>query len=618
MTDLTHQVEVIPPKAKPHIIIASPIRQSPAILKLFLASLEHLETSAFEISYYFIDENDEPDASEQLRSFAVNHPETILVVKEAPSSYLRNETTHYWSHELIWKVATYKNEIITYAVQQNADGLFLIDSDILLHPRTLEQLYDSEAAIVSEIFWTRWQPEADPRPQVWLKDEYTQWEQALGEKPENEEILIRYERFIAMLKLPGLYKIGGLGACTLIRREALIRGVSFDPIYNLSFWGEDRHFCIRAAALGISLYVDTHYPAYHIYRNSDLPGGEQFLKDTFIKENSPAGASKPLRLSSTANGEANAEKEDGHFATIPDPQSESVPIKRNQNSSSTRNSRTSIIHTLPLLIRQHTMESDLLMALACLKSLSQSPEHHVIVYHQGELDRSELEKLLFRSGVTAEVLGDGHNIGIAQARQALFQHIFTHYPQTPYISEIHVDMLFPENWHVPLIHYLDEHDEPMICPGILTAAGELLPLKQKIPLPDNNQDLLALLAGLQHSGTQPGFVHPVIHRKEALESIGGYDLRYFTGKQGYEDDSLLVGYANYMGTRTGWRPKCLLSSWVYHATMAQRMSLQDKWADFDLNRKGLLRQYGGYGLEQLALLHDNPDFKVMLEHYLKA
>src|SRR5690606_16148011 len=48
--------------------------------------------------------------------------------------------------------------------------------------------------------------------------------------------------------------------------------VSFSEIKNLSFWGEDRHFCIRAAALGLSLYVDTNYPAYHIYRESDLEG----------------------------------------------------------------------------------------------------------------------------------------------------------------------------------------------------------------------------------------------------------------------------------------------------------------------------------------------------------
>jgi hypothetical protein len=58
----------------------------------------------------------------------------------------------------------------------------------------------------------------------------------------------------------------------LISRKALVAGVSFAEIKNLSFWGEDRHFCIRAAALGFSLYVDTHFPAYHIYRESELSG----------------------------------------------------------------------------------------------------------------------------------------------------------------------------------------------------------------------------------------------------------------------------------------------------------------------------------------------------------
>ncbi|WP_232436774.1 glycosyltransferase family 2 protein [Paenibacillus senegalimassiliensis] len=602
MTNLDQQGELLSLKENPHIIIASPIRQSPAILRWFLKSLERLITSTMNISYYFIDENDDPDASELLRTFATNHPDTLLITKKAPSSYLRNETTHYWSHELIWKVATYKNEMIAYAIQQNVDALLLIDSDILLHPQTLEQLYSCRRPIVSEIFWTRWQPDAYPRPQVWMMDEYMQWEQAPGEKLKKEEIRERSERFIAMLNIPGLYPVGGLGACTLIRKEALLRGVSFDPIYNLSFWGEDRHFCIRAAALGIPLYVDTHYPAYHIYRESDLPGSEQFLKDTAVaEEHTLAWVPDTPKLPSVAGKEFDNAREDNCSAIFP-------PVRVKSGNS--------IIHTLPLLIRQTTREKDLSMTLECLRSLSRSPEHHVIVYHQGELNRNELEHLLFRSGVTAEVLGDGHNVGIAQARQACFEHIYTHYSDTPYISEIHVDMYFPENWYLPLIQYLDDHDDPMICPGILTSSGELLPLKQQVTLPENEQELLALLASLPQSGVRPGFVHPVIHRREALESVGGYDLRYFAGKQGYEDDSLLIGYANYMGTRTDWRPKCLLSSWVYHATMAQRMSLPDKWTDFDLNRKALLRQYGGYGLEQLALLHDNPDFKVMLEHYL--
>ncbi len=50
----------------------------------------------------------------------------------------------------------------------------------------------------------------------------------------------------------------------------------------------------------------------------------------------------------------------------------------------------------------------------------------------------------------------------------------------------------------------------------------------------------------------------------------------------------------------------LLKSWVYHATMAQRMSLPDKHLDFELNEKGLVHQYGIYGLKHLSNLHKNP------------
>jgi len=78
------------------------------------------------------------------------------------------------------------------------------------------------------------------------------------------------------LKVPGVYTVGGLGACTLISKRAIQAGVNFKEIYNISFMGEDRHFCIRAVALGFELFVDTHYPAFHIYRLSDLDGLAEF------------------------------------------------------------------------------------------------------------------------------------------------------------------------------------------------------------------------------------------------------------------------------------------------------------------------------------------------------
>lgn len=180
---------------------------------------------------------------------------------------------------MIWKVAGFKDDIIKFAKNNNYDYLFLVDSDIVLHPNTLRHLISSGKDIISEIFWTSWTNDSPELPQVWLKDVYTLYEISRGEILSNEEIYFRQQKFINMLKVPGIYEVGGLGACTLISRFALDKGVNFSEIKNLSFWGEDRHFCIRAAALGFSLYVDTHYPAYHIYRESDLDGIKKQKKE---------------------------------------------------------------------------------------------------------------------------------------------------------------------------------------------------------------------------------------------------------------------------------------------------------------------------------------------------
>ncbi|MGQ9778299.1 MAG: glycosyltransferase family 2 protein [Bacillota bacterium] len=111
-----------------------------------------------------------------------------------------------------------------------------------------------------------------PLPQVWVAGQYRLYHKEPGEELSAEEIKSRTEAFLEMLRWPGLYKVGGLGGCTLLGRRALEAGVSFAPLPNLDLLGEDRHFCIRAAALGLELYADTLYPPYHIYRESDLEG----------------------------------------------------------------------------------------------------------------------------------------------------------------------------------------------------------------------------------------------------------------------------------------------------------------------------------------------------------
>lgn len=168
------------------------------------------------------------------------------------------------------RVAEWKNRIIRYALKKEYDHLFLTDSDLVLKPELLEHLLETGKDVISEIFWTRRQPGQPLEPNVWLFDEYDMARRNPGEEISAETANERKEEFFKQLKVPGVYEVGGLGACTLISRKALLKGVDFSYIPNLTIRGEDRFFCIRAAVLGIGLYVDTACPARHIYRSSDL------------------------------------------------------------------------------------------------------------------------------------------------------------------------------------------------------------------------------------------------------------------------------------------------------------------------------------------------------------
>lgn len=249
------------------IMVASPVRQKAEILTEFLASLGSLDTTGLELQFVFVDDHNEHDL---LSRFAQEWDNVRILPGSADGMYVRDETTHYWREELIWKLATYKDRFITLARNEDYDYLFLVDSDLYLHPRTLQHLVSLEKDIVAEVFWTKWHPDSSPLPQVWVADHYRLYDMERDEKLTEEEIISRTIKFLTMLSTPGTYKVGMLGACTLISRLALRREISFQAIPNLGLWGEDRHFCVRAAAIGLELYADTHYSPFHIYRESEL------------------------------------------------------------------------------------------------------------------------------------------------------------------------------------------------------------------------------------------------------------------------------------------------------------------------------------------------------------
>jgi len=230
------------------ILIGAPVRQDPHVFALYLESLRGLVVpDGVQVETLFILHNS-AHLAKQLRPgecFAL-HNETRT------TDYQVDETTHHWTTSHIREVTLMKNALLKHTILQGHDYFFLADSDLLLHPRTLIQLLDAQKDIVANVFWTKWNPDSEPAPNAWDMDHWSFFEGSL-------------ERW----KQPGLYRVGMSGACILVHRRVLEQGINYDRVPNLSFWGEDRHFCVRAVH-GYEIWLETTYPAQHLYRPSDI------------------------------------------------------------------------------------------------------------------------------------------------------------------------------------------------------------------------------------------------------------------------------------------------------------------------------------------------------------
>lgn len=263
------------------ILIGSPVKQKKNILREFLTSLCELNKTNCAVDYLFVDDCDEQASSDMLSKFHSGNSKVTVIKSDSIIQNKSDYDLHNWDYAVIDRVAKLKNMIIEFSCQEKYDYLFLIDSDIVLHVETLQRLLSVQKDIVSNIFWTKISRWDYYEPQVWLMDQRWFFDPS-DPKAENRIYrMAKHMEFIETLKKKGTYRVGGLGACTLISRKVNLAGVNFSKLYNISFWGEDRAYCIRAVAAGFELYVDTYYPAYHIYRECYLAGVSDFKRNGF-------------------------------------------------------------------------------------------------------------------------------------------------------------------------------------------------------------------------------------------------------------------------------------------------------------------------------------------------
>ncbi len=151
---------------KLRILISSSVNQNPTILNEFLESLKRLEKNTFILDYFFIDDNNHEESSQLLKDFSEKQKTAYLINSE--TSTIHYNELSLWREQLIWKVTEFKDLAIQKAISENYDYLFLIDSDIVLHPKSIKQLIESKKDIISNIFWSKNHSAYTPLPQVWF------------------------------------------------------------------------------------------------------------------------------------------------------------------------------------------------------------------------------------------------------------------------------------------------------------------------------------------------------------------------------------------------------------------------------------------------------------------
>ena len=225
------------------ILITAPLKQEPYIFEAYQDSVDQLIL---------------PDGVTLDRYYVVNDCDEIIEdirgdydVVNTGDVYARTHNDHIWTEENLAKMPRLRNMTIQRALDGGYDYWLSTDTDLVLDPETLKVLLEADKDIVSEVFWTM------SKAGGWWCNGWM-YDQA---DPDGR---------LAEFCTPGLYKVGMTGALTLVKTDVFRAGVSYDPIPNIRkvLYGEDRWFCIRAACLGFEMWLDTHFPATHLFTES--------------------------------------------------------------------------------------------------------------------------------------------------------------------------------------------------------------------------------------------------------------------------------------------------------------------------------------------------------------
>ena len=145
-------------KRGPKVIVFSPVRQAPEVLKEALAS--HLALRGISDLWYVDDNDADSFSSLLLRGIGakVFYAAGIERLPAREPYHIDDSKTHQWTGSLMARMAGLRDFAIQEFLKTDADFLFMIDSDVLPNPGLVEHLVSLDMPLVTEVYWSQWSP----------------------------------------------------------------------------------------------------------------------------------------------------------------------------------------------------------------------------------------------------------------------------------------------------------------------------------------------------------------------------------------------------------------------------------------------------------------------------
>lgn len=272
-----------------------------------------------------------------------------------------------------------------------------------------------------------------------------------------------------------------------------------------------------------------------------------------------------------------------------------------------------IAYSIPAFIRseEEYKKLDLKMISNVLYSAEGDDDVIFIFYNQGCLSNDELDGLIQNFNIRYEIIGEGKNVGIPKARQEVFEYVWENYSDIPYQVELHLDMILYNKWYLPITDYLDTHeDEPCMAPAIINGfGGYTMGGNDNVKIDGKTlEEAIDFLSKIKVDDIVRGFFHPIVHNSRILKEVGGIDLRFLKGNQGFEDYAILISYYNYIGSKKKWYPKANGNTTVFHNLVTQRGTVGGVMESIAINEEGLYRQFGANGFKVLSEMLDDNEY----------